>query len=93
MFQTAGVFIQPVNSKDRNSTLVQRIQNLQREPEGFNKFCQMSSKFRRGDVKAVDYYNHCKESVGAKAFGSVFPEILVLLPDIRKQQVRSIDAF
>ncbi|XP_059475532.1 E3 ubiquitin-protein ligase ZNF598 isoform X2 [Neocloeon triangulifer] len=84
--QTAGVFIQPTNSKERNSQLVQRIQALQTEPEGFNKFCQMSSKFRRGQIEALEYYNHCRESVGDKEFVRIFPELLALLPDIRKQQ-------
>jgi len=85
--QTAGQFIQPTNSKERNSSLVQRIQSLQRDSEGFGKFCQMSTKFRRGEIEAIEYYNHCRESVGDRQFANVFPEILVLLPDIRKQQV------
>jgi len=46
----------------------------------------VSSLFRGGTCDAQEYYTHCREVMGASAFESVFPELLVLLPDIAKQQ-------
>ncbi|CAB3378891.1 Hypothetical predicted protein [Cloeon dipterum] len=83
--QTAGTYIHPINSKERNSDLVKKIKALKTDKE-LQLFCSMSSKFRTCQISAVEYYNYCKEAVGARSFTEIFSEILLLLPDIRKQQ-------
>lgn len=42
--------------------------------------------FREGVYKADAYYQHCQAAL-KENFDKVFPELLVLLPDISKQQV------
>lgn len=39
-----------------------------------------------GAYKAQPYYEHCQVALADK-FDVIFPELLVLLPDINKQQV------
>lgn len=50
------------------------------------EFRNISQMFREGTCNANSYYGHC-ESVLGDRFENIFPELLVLLPDIDKQQV------
>lgn len=56
--------------------------------EGLEEFRHISQKFREGVYKTDAYYDHCQAALKDK-FDKVFPELLVLLPDIGKQQVNT----
>lgn len=56
------------------------------EQEPLQEFRYLSGLFRRGACSAEDYYKRSRSAMGLSAFQTVLPEILVLLPDISKQQ-------
>lgn len=58
-----------------------------KDQSALEEFRQMSSGFRLNYLTAEEYYNHCQEAMGITKFSEIFPELLVLLPDIDKQQV------
>lgn len=49
------------------------------------EFRKYSDLFRQDELPPKKYYAHCKEILGSH-FEDIFPELLVLLPDIQKQQ-------
>lgn len=57
--------------------------------EALEEFRYISQMYRDGVVKADSYYEHCQAALKDR-FDGVFPELVVLLPDISKQQVRNI---
>jgi hypothetical protein len=61
--------------------------------QSMDDFCQISQMFRQGEISACDFYTRCQETMGAKEFARIFAELLVLLPDIEKQQVRPLDGY
>lgn len=69
--------------------LVTHFQNTLCFPEAFEEFKHISQIYREGQYKALPYYEHCQAALKDK-FDELFPELLVLLPDINKQQVRKI---
>lgn len=73
--------------KHRNAALVSRVTEALRTPTALDEFLQMSALFRQGSVTADVYHSHCRAAMGSEAFMKIFPELLVLLPDIEKQQV------
>lgn len=78
----------PTNDKNRNLNLHTSFQQVL-SPEVMSEFRQISKMFREGTYKAQPYYEHCIIALGEK-FDDLFPELLVLLPDINKQQVNLI---
>lgn len=56
------------------------------KPQAVDEFRNISKMFRSGACNARAYYEHCEIVLGER-FESIFPELLVLLPDIGKQQV------
>lgn len=56
------------------------------KPQAVDEFRNISKMFRNGACNARAYYEHCEIVLGER-FESIFPELLVLLPDIGKQQV------
>lgn len=58
------------------------------KPPAVEEFRNISKLFRSGSCNARAYYEHCEVVLGDR-FESIFPELLVLLPEISKQQVRS----
>lgn len=85
-FPTDYEFSHPPNASKRNQALVSEFQKALKTPESMQEFRQISQMFRDGDYLAKAYYDTCKV-VLASGFDSIFPELLVLLPDIDKQQV------
>ncbi|XP_065367355.1 E3 ubiquitin-protein ligase ZNF598 [Calliphora vicina] len=69
----------------RNQKLVGFFRDALKTPEGLEEFRHISQKFREGVYKTDAYYEHCQAALKDK-FDKVFPELLVLLPDISKQQ-------
>ncbi|XP_067275767.1 LOW QUALITY PROTEIN: E3 ubiquitin-protein ligase ZNF598 [Pseudorasbora parva] len=81
-----GSYLVPENFQKRNMDLIQSIKNfLQNDETKFNEFKNYSGQFRQGIIPAVQYYKSCQELLGEN-FNRVFNELLVLLPDTRKQQ-------
>lgn len=81
-------FVPPQDFSHRNQALVTRVKKMLGDAQSVDEFCQLSKMFRQGDISALDFYTHCQEKMGMKEFTEIFAELLVLLPDIEKQQVR-----
>ena len=85
--QGQHVFLQPADFAQRNKLLITTITDLLGEQQDrFSQFRSLSSHFRSGKVAPNDYYHQCLEIMGEDCFLALFPELLVLLPDIQKQQ-------
>ena len=81
------VFIEPDNFQDRNKKLIQQIHQLLNKDDGnFVKFKTWSGEYRKKKIPAIDYYSKCKNLLGQTNFQQIFPELLVLLPDIEMQK-------
>ncbi|XP_046404437.1 E3 ubiquitin-protein ligase ZNF598 [Ischnura elegans] len=83
-----GTFLSPPEFDARNVALVSKVGSVLRESgtSSLDEFRQLSVRFRKGSLSAHAYYHHCLSNMGASNFDSIFPELLVLLPDIEKQQ-------
>ncbi|KAJ6644453.1 E3 ubiquitin-protein ligase [Pseudolycoriella hygida] len=77
-------YLPPKNSTKRNKALFAHFQKNE-EPEAVEQFQEISRLFIQGSYLALPYYQHCKFALKDK-FDVIFPELLVLLPDINKQQ-------
>ncbi|XP_076865269.1 E3 ubiquitin-protein ligase ZNF598 isoform X2 [Brachyhypopomus gauderio] len=81
-----GTYHMPENFKERNMDLIQSIKNFLKNDESkFNEFRNYSGQFRQGVISAGQYHKSCQLLLG-DSFNRVFNELLVLLPDTRKQQ-------
>lgn len=78
-------YLPPKNSAKRNKALFAHFQQNE-QPEAVEQFKEISKMFMHGSYHALPYYEHCKFALKDK-FDVIFPELLVLLPDISKQQV------
>lgn len=80
----------PAGFQQRNLSLIQDVQQIlaRRSEDGlFATFKSLSGSFRQGVLSADEYFTRCVELFGSeKEFITIFPELLFLLPDIRKQQ-------
>lgn len=79
-------YVSPPDFQKRNTCLVAKLNEVLIEQDKIEEFRYVSGLFRGGTCDAQEYYTHCREVMGPDAFESVFPELLVLLPDIVKQQ-------
>lgn len=79
-------YVSPPDFSKRNKNLVAKVSEALGKSEAIDEFRYLSGLFRQGSCDALDYYNRCRDSMGLSAFGTIFPELLVLLPDISKQQ-------
>lgn len=66
--------------------LILYFRDILESMEALEEFRNISQLYRDGVVKADSYYEHCQAALKDK-FDYVFPELVVLLPDISKQQV------
>lgn len=57
-----------------------------KKDDALAEFRTISQMFRDGSYNPGPYYEHCKVALGDR-FHDIFPELLVLLPNITKQQV------
>ena len=79
-------YSQPSNFAERNIFLISAVQHhLGDDDEKFKQFKTGSGQFRQGKITASEYYATCIKLIGTDNFSKVFPELLVLLPDIEKQ--------
>ena len=80
-------YLQPPDFAARNKALITTITDLLGEQQDrFNQFRVLSTQFRTAIVKPEHYYSSCIDIIGYDCFLALFPELLVLLPDIDKQQ-------
>lgn len=79
-------YVPPPEFQKRNKCLVAKVNEVLMQHDQIEEFRYISGLFRQGTRNAQDYYTHCREVMGLSAFENVFPELLVLLPDIEKQQ-------
>lgn len=79
------MYIQPENFAKRNRDLIEKCMAVLNNGNAIREFKNYSNLFRSGTLPARMYYDHCKVVLGDK-FNDIFPELLVLLPDIEKQQ-------
>ncbi|EFA07884.1 E3 ubiquitin-protein ligase ZNF598 [Tribolium castaneum] len=75
---------QPANFGARNQNLIKRAMNVL-DGDTIQEFKSYSAKFREGAMPPEDYHEYCKALLGP-SFKELFSELLVLLPDIEKQQ-------
>jgi hypothetical protein len=80
-------FVPPQDFARRNQALVTRVKKTFADARSMDEFCQASKMFRQGQISARDFSVYCQEIMGSEEFAKIFPELLVLLPDIDKQQV------
>ena len=81
-------FSPPPNFEVRNKNLIQTITNeCAGDKNKFELFKQLAQMLRNGELHGRDYYIQCSEVIGRTTFHRILPELLGLLPDIRKQQV------
>lgn len=80
-------FVQPSDFQRRNASLMTQVADALRDPARQEQFRQKSILFRQGQLSSALYYQHCVELMGEKAFNNIFPEMLVLLPEIERQHV------
>lgn len=67
--------------------LVSIFKQTLKTAEALGEFKTISQMFRENSYSAMPYYDHCRVALGDR-FAEIFPELLSLLPDIGKQQVR-----
>lgn len=79
-------YLAPTNASKRNQALVSEFQKALTSTEAMQEFRHVSQMFRDGNYFPRSYYETCHHVLGA-GFETIFPELLVLLPDIEKQQV------
>lgn len=78
-------FSPPPNFPHRNKNLVESFMASLPSNDAILEFKNLSAMFRNGLYTAGQYYQHCN-AVMKTDFLKIFPELLVLLPDIEKQQ-------
>lgn len=79
-------YVPPPDFQKRNKCLVARFNEVLDHQDQIEEFRRVSGHFREGSCDAEKYYIHCRQVMGTTVFGNIFPELLVLLPDIVKQQ-------
>lgn len=86
-------YLHPVGSSVRNKMLINNlvaalIPARDDRFDTFERFKEMSTLFRKNVITAFDFYSYCVEALHPHHFEAVFLELVLLLPDIQKQQVR-----
>lgn len=80
-------YVSPNNFEERNLTLVEEVVDLlHRDQQKFGAFKKISDEFRKGDIRAEDYYKKCLELFDSRtSFHKIFLELIALLPNVKKQ--------
>lgn len=77
-------YIPPPDFEPRNRALVRRLAALG-DAAAVERFKAASRAFRSGGLGAEQFHAHCAAALGPR-LRAVLPELVVLLPDIGKQQ-------
>ncbi|KAK2711547.1 hypothetical protein QYM36_012640 [Artemia franciscana] len=87
MSNGAGHFVQPPSFGARNNALRDLIHELLGgDADALREFQDISKKFRSGAMSAKNYYELVQDLFGTSSFELVFSDLLVLLPDVSRQQ-------
>lgn len=78
-------YINPIDFNERNQALVKQVELVLSDRSKFLLFKEASKQFRQSFMTGDQYYSKCLEIFGRKNFSTIFGELLVLLPDIGKQ--------
>jgi len=80
----------PIDFEARNKNLLRSLTSIMGGKSlEFAHFKQASSQFKAGDISTSEYYDRCLDLVEEESFLRFLPELLALLPDIKKQKVHS----
>jgi hypothetical protein len=72
----------------RNQQLLSAIMSLiGGKSVEFDRFKQLSTKFRGGQLSPSQYHSECLELIDRPVFEKFLPQLIALLPDIGKQKV------
>ncbi|RWS07991.1 zinc finger protein 598-like isoform X3 [Dinothrombium tinctorium] len=77
------LYLLPLDFNERNQALVEEVASILKDK--FDFFKQISKEFRQGDISGEEYWKKCLSLFGKNNFSKIFGELLVLLPDIKKQ--------
>lgn len=78
--------ITKISNQTSLQNLVTQFQRSLKKDDALAEFRTISQMVRDGSYNPGPYYEHCKVALGDR-FHDIFPELLVLLPNIAKQQV------
>lgn len=86
--ESLPVYQQPDDFVSRNSYLIEKIAKslMKNNEEAINDFKNTSLLYREGYISAASYYLYCMENIENDKFDDVFVELVILLPNILKQQ-------
>ncbi|KAJ2945924.1 hypothetical protein O0L34_g4839 [Tuta absoluta] len=82
---TPHSYLPPPDFERRNRLLVEKLVDALGSNAAVEEFKEASRAFRDDAIDAEEFYSHCRRAMGKKLDGA-FPELVALLPDIRKQQ-------
>ncbi len=86
---SAHAYHNPADFSSRNARLLSTLTGvLGGKSLEFQAFKSASKKFRAGETSTEEYYDTCLDAAGKDAFFAFLPELIALLPDIKKQNVR-----
>lgn len=85
-------YLHPVCSTIRNKVLINNMMAaLIPEYDGsfdtLERYMVMSELFHKYMITAYDFYSYCVKALSPDSFESIFQELVLLLPNIQKQQV------
>ena len=89
-------YVRPSGFGPRNAALLEKVTDLMGGggSRKFADFKSLSVRFRSDGITCSEYHDHCLQLVGdVKTFEKFFPEMLVLRPDIPKQQESQVGFF
>ncbi|XP_063703153.1 E3 ubiquitin-protein ligase ZNF598 [Culicoides brevitarsis] len=78
-------YIRPPNEDNRNKELKRKLSTTLRDLDSFNEFQLASKMYINNKYTADTYFEHCRMVLGEN-FNSLFPELLVLLPNAERQK-------
>ncbi|KAI5651757.1 zinc finger, c3HC4 type (RING finger) domain-containing protein [Phthorimaea operculella] len=82
---TPHSYLPPPDFERRNRLLVEKLVDALGSNAAVEEFKEASRAFRDDAIDAEEFYAHCRRAMGKK-LDAAFPELVALLPDIRKQQ-------
>lgn len=84
--RTPKPYLPPADFDQRNLQLVTKVNEILLNDASLEEFRWKSAAFRRSEISAEEYFQHCLRTMGEAGITDVLPELLILLPDIAKQQ-------
>ena len=70
---------------EKKEPIIKRLKQLLENDEKFEEFKTRSGDYRRCQISAEEYENHCSKLFGDQQWNSVFDELVATLPDKQRQ--------